>query len=204
MGWGSSRVKKGVIVAVIVVVGFGVGGLAAGMQSDTPRPAPDRVDIQSPVESIGEPISPRWTQEGLHDDDSLPPTPDPGDILPPVEPIVEQPIPPRWVDGEIDPPELKIGDRSRPGALPPGVQPDGSRRYEDIPDLVPIGIDGVVVGYVHAVDLYGPPTLSWDGSVVSVPMEGFSDLPIFDIPIVDEYGKPIGRFVDGLPVLDEK
>ena len=50
--------------------------------------------------------------------------------------------------------EIKIGDIVDSSAAPPGVRPDGSFDLALVPDLIPVSIDGVVVGFIEKSFVY--------------------------------------------------
>lgn len=102
----------------------------------------------------------------------------------------------------------------RGNQLPGPLPVDGSYRIGDVPDgrpmkwssiddrqarearenvfLVPIAKDGSIIGFVRSDDFFAEPPAPQDSE-----LEAFQGMTI-----VNETGRPIGRFVDGVPNID--
>jgi hypothetical protein len=73
---------------------------------------------------------------------------------------------------------------------PPGLQADGTLNLALVPEWIPVGVRGEVVGYARKADVHYVP---------STPEEALHGS---EIPIYDEEAEIIGEFENGLPRLD--
>ncbi len=81
----------------------------------------------------------------------------------------------------------QVGDSIAGDDPPAGIRDDGSVDLSAVPEWIPVGRDGFVIGFVRSAELYGPPVLPGE--------------PQRPLEIYDELGDVIGEFRDGLPVL---
>lgn len=89
---------------------------------------------------------------------------------------------------------VRVGTRSESietPQRPPGLRADGTFDLALVPEWIPVGIRGEVVGYVRKEDIHGMP---------STPEEL---LRAAEPPIYDEDAQVIGKFADGWPRLDD-
>lgn len=87
---------------------------------------------------------------------------------------------------------LRVGDIIDPEGVPPGLGDDGQFDMTLVSDWVPVGRDGVVIGFVRKVDSHRVPPPPTD------PLQKQEPNIIYD-----DNGQPIGQLgPDGFPVLD--